>query len=75
MPNPYASTAGASTIAATVSGNDNLTSSPGNGHPSRPGAEAAPLSAREVAARLLTLIRPHRALLAVALVCSAVSIG
>lgn len=75
MPNPYASTAGASTIAATVSGNDNLTSSPGNGNSPRPGAEAAPLSAREVAARLLTLIRPHRALLAVALVCSAVSIG
>ena len=75
MPNPYASTAGASTIAATVSGNDNLTSSPGNGQPPRPGAEAAPLSAREVAARLLALIRPHRALLLVALVCSAVSIG
>ncbi len=73
MPNPYASTAGAATITATVSGNDNLGDLRG---PSGRGGRGAGgrMSTREVTQRLLAYVRPHAAVLLAAFASAAVSV-
>ena len=73
MPNPYASTAGAATITATVSGNDNRhdrKDRPGDGR----GASGDRMSSREVTRRLLRYVRPHAPVLSLAFVSSAASV-
>lgn len=73
MPNPYASTAGAATITAAVSGNDNLNDphvSPGKGD----GGASARMSARAVTRRLLSYVRPHAVSLAIAFASAAASV-
>lgn len=73
MPNPYASTAGAATITAAVSGNDNLGDLRG---PSDRGGRGAGgrMSTREVTQRLLAYVRPHAAVLLAAFASAAVSV-
>ena len=71
MPNPYASTAGASTITATVSGNDNLN----DFHDPRGGdRQREPMGVREVARRIFTYVRPHAGLFTASFACAALSV-
>lgn len=74
MPNPYASTAGASTITATVSGNDNLNDfrdSRGGGNSDR---AQKPMGTAQVARRIFAYVRPHILLFVASFVCSALSV-
>lgn len=71
MPNPYASTAGAATITATVSGNDNLNDLRNPGGPEVKGSE---YGTREVTRRLLRYMRPRAGLLVAIFASSAVSV-
>ena len=72
MPNPYASTAGAATITAAVSGNDNLGDL--RGPSDRGGGAGGRMSTREVTQRLLAYVRPHAAVLLAAFASAAVSV-
>ena len=74
MPNPYASTAGAATITAAVSGNDNLGDLRGPSDRGGRGAGAR-MSTREVTQRLLAYVRPHAAVLLAAFASAAVSVA
>ena len=74
MPNPYASTAGAATITAAVSGNDNLGDLRGPSDRGGRGAGAR-MSTREVTQRLLAYVRPHAAVLLAAFTSAAVSVA
>ena len=74
MPNPYASTAGAATITAAVSGNDNLGDLRGPSDRGGRGAGAR-MSTREVTQRLLACVRPHAAVLLAAFASAAVSVA
>ncbi len=74
MPNPYASTAGAATITAAVSGNDNLGDLRGPSDRGGRGAGAR-MSTREVTQRLLACVRPHAAVLLAAFTSAAVSVA
>lgn len=74
MPNPYASTAGAATITAAVSGNDNLGDLRGPSGRGGRGAGAR-MSTREVTQRLLAYVRPHTAVLLAAFASAAVSVA
>ena len=74
MPNPYASTAGAATITAAVSGNDNLGDLRGPSGRGGRGAGAR-MSTREVTQRLLAYVRPHAAVLLAAFASAAVSVA
>lgn len=71
MPNPYASTAGAATITATVSGNDNLNDLRNPGCPEVQGSE---YGTREVTRRLLRYMRPRAGLLVAIFASSAISV-
>ena len=74
MPNPYASTAGASTITATVSGNDNLNDfrdSRGGGNSD---CAQKPIGTAQVARRIFAYVRPHILLFVASFVCSALSV-
>lgn len=71
MPNPYASTAGAATITATVSGNDILNDLRNPGGPEVQGSE---YGTREVTRRLLRYMRPRVGLLVGIFASSAVSV-
>ena len=71
MANPYASTAGAATIAATVSGNDRLNDAPGPGR----SPEGSPdRGTAAVARRLLARMAPHRGLLAAIMMSAAAAV-
>lgn len=71
MANPYASTAGAATIAATVSGNDRLNDAPGPGR----SPEGSPdRDTAAVARRLLARMAPHRGLFAAIMMSAAAAV-
>lgn len=80
MPNPYASTGSVATVAASVSGADDLNEFndlPGSDGPDSSGEEGSshrPMSTGEVSRRVLQYVRPHLVLLVMAFVASAVSI-
>ena len=74
MPNPYASTAGAATIAAAVAGNESLNEMKGPSGPDRDPVSGARMSAAQVTRRLLAYVRPHRMTLVAAFASSAASV-
>lgn len=74
MPNPYASTAGASTITATVSGNDNLNDFRDHHGGGRSDRAQKPMGTAEVARRIFSYVRPHILLLVASFACSALSV-
>ena len=71
MANPYVSTGSVATVAASISGGDDLLDG-GPGGPGAPGGKT--LSALEVARRLMAYLKPHRIALIVSFVLSAVTI-
>lgn len=71
MPNPYASTAGAATIAASVSGDDNLNDLH---DPFDRDGSGERMSTGEVTRRLLAYVRPHAWPLAIAFASAAASV-
>lgn len=74
MPNPYASTGSVATVAASVSGNDEL-NGPGRGSvPSGRGPRAPRMATGRVVRRLLGFVGPHRVSLAVSFAASVATV-
>lgn len=74
MPNPYASTGSVATVAASVSGNDEL-NGPGRGPaPSGRGPRAPRMATARVVRRLLGFVGPHRVSLAVSFAASVATV-